>query len=249
MPTLLWEPPAELLERAVMTRYMQERGHESYHDLWRWSVDDLEGFWGSIWDFFGVEGGYDRVLASTAMPGAAWFPGAQVNYAEHLFRGKHDDAVAIVHASELREIGEVTWGELRRQTAAMAARLRALGVQRGDRVAAYMPNIPETVAAFLATASIGAIWSSCSPDFGPRSVVDRFAQIEPTVLLAVDGYRYNGRDFDRGETVEGIAAEVGGRVVRLGYLDGSGWEAGFEQPGELRFERVPFDHPLWVLYS
>src|SRR3954447_6383988 len=214
MPTLLWDPPAELVERAVMTRYMRERGFESYADLWQWSVDDLDGFWGSIWDFFGVAGRYDEVLASREMPGAQWFPGTQVNYAEHLFRGKDEDAVAILHASELRELGELTWGELRRQTASMAARLRALGVGRGDRVAAYMPNIPEATAAFLATASIGAIWSSCSPDFGPRSVIDRFAQIEPKVLLAIDGYRYNGRDFDRGEVVSGIHAEVGGELVR-----------------------------------
>jgi acetoacetyl-CoA synthetase len=247
MPTLLWTPPAELAERAVMTRFMRERGFETYDELWRWSVDDLDGFWGSIWEFFRVEGGYDQVLASRAMPGAQWFPGAELNYAEHLFRGKDPDAVAILHASELRELGEVTWGELRRQAASIAARLRALGVERGDRVAAYMPNIPETVAAFLATASIGAIWSSCSPDFGPRSVIDRFAQIEPKVLLAVDGYRYNGRDFDRGETVARIAAETGGEVVTLGYLDGSGWPDGPD--GELTFERVPFDHPLWVLYS
>jgi acetoacetyl-CoA synthetase len=249
MPTLLWEPPAEMVERAVMTRYMRERGVGSYDELWRWSVEDLEGFWGSIWEFFGVEGGYERVLASDTMPGAIWFPGAQVNYAEHLFRGKDPDAVAIVHASELREQAELTWGELREQVARIAGGLRALGVERGDRVAAYMPNIPEAVAAFLATASIGAVWSSCSPDFGARSVIDRFAQIEPKVLLAVDGYRYNGRDFDRRETVEGIHAEVGGRVVRLGYLDGSGWQDGFEAGGELTFERVPFDHPLWVLYS
>jgi acetoacetyl-CoA synthetase len=247
MPTLLWEPPAELVERAVMTRYMRERGFESYHDLWRWSVEDLDGFWGSIWDFFGVAGGYDRVLGSREMPGATWFPGARLNYAEHLFRGKDENAVAIAHASELRELGEVTWGELRRQTARMAARLRALGVERGDRVAAYMPNIPETVAAFLATASIGAIWSSCSPDFGSRSVIDRFAQIEPKVLLAVDGYRYNGRDFDRRETVATIAAETGGHVLTLGYLDGSGWPD--DPGGDLTFEPVPFDHPLWVLYS
>jgi len=247
MPTLLWEPPAELVERAVMTRYMRERGFDDYASLWQWSVDDLDGFWASIWDFFSVEGSYDAVLASRAMPGAQWFPGAQVNYAEHLFRGKADDAVAIVHASELRDLAEVTWGELRRQTASMAARLRALGVERGDRVAAYMPNIPEATAAFLACASIGAIWSSCSPDFGPRSVIDRFAQIEPKVLLAVDGYRYNGRDFDRRETVERIAAETGGHVLTLGYLDGSGWPD--DPDGELDFERVPFDHPLWVLYS
>jgi acetoacetyl-CoA synthetase len=247
MPTLLWEPPAELLERAVMTRYMRERGFETYADLWQWSVDDLDGFWASIWDFFGVAGSYDRVLATRAMPGAQWFPGAEVNYAEHLFRGKADDAVAIVHASELRELSEMTWGELRRQTASMAARLRALGVERGDRVAAYMPNIPETTAAFLACASIGAVWSSCSPDFGPRSVIDRFAQIEPKVLLAVDGYRYNGRDFDRRETVERIAGETGGQVVTLGYLDGSGWPD--DPDGELECDRLEFDHPLWILYS
>jgi acetoacetyl-CoA synthetase len=181
------------------------------------------------------------------MPGAEWFAGARVNYAEHVFRGKDDAAVAIVHASELRGLSELSWGELRAQTACMAARLRALGVGPGDRVAAYMPNLPETVAAFLATASLGAVWSSCSPDFGSRSVIDRFAQIEPKVLLAVDGYRYNGRDFDRRETVERIAAETGGQVLRLGYLDGSGWP---DAPaGELVFERVAFDHPLWVLYS
>src|SRR5918999_305699 len=249
MPTLLWEPPADMVERALMTSYLREQGKRDYEELWRWSVNDLDGFWASIWDFFGVEGGYERVLASSEMPGATWFPGARVNYAEHLFRGKDDGAVAIVHASELREQAELTWGELRAQAGRIAAGLRALGVQRGDRVAAYMPNIPEAVTAFLATASIGAVWSSCSPDFGARSVIDRFAQIEPKVLLAVDGYRYNGRDFDRAEVVEGIAAEVGGRVVRLGYLDGSGWQPGFEREGELAFERVPFDHPLWVLYS
>jgi acetoacetyl-CoA synthetase len=247
MPTLLWEPPAGMVERALMTRFMRERGHGSYDQLWRWSVEDLEGFWASIWDFFGVEGGYDRVLGSTQMPGAEWFPGASVNYAEHLFRGKDDETVAIVHASELRELSEWTWGDLRRETASMAARLRALGVGKGDRVAAYMPNIPEAVTAFLATASIGAVWSSCSPDFGARSVIDRFAQIEPKVLLAVDGYRYNGRDFDRRETVERIAGETGGQVLTLGYLDGTGWPDASES--ELTFERVPFDHPLWILYS
>ena len=260
MPTLLWEPPPDLVERAVMTRFMREHGCDDYDALWRWSVDDLEGFWGAIWEFFGVDGTYERVLGSQAMPGAEWFPGAQVSYPEHLFRGKDPTAVAIVHASELREQAELTWGELREQVARIAGGLAELGIGRGDRVAAYMPNIPEAVAAFLATASLGAVWSSCSPDFGARSVIDRFAQIEPKVLLAVDGYRYNGRDFDRAETVRGIHQEVGGRLVRLGYLDGSGWEPGFERQRsgdereargrtELTFERVPFDHPLWVLYS
>jgi acetoacetyl-CoA synthetase len=249
MPTLLWEPPSALAERAVMTRFMREHGFDDYHALWRWSVDDLEGFWAAIWDFFGVDGRYDRVLGSQAMPGAEWFPGAHVSYPEHLFRGKDPDSVAIVHASELREQAELTWGELHARVACIRAGLRELGVGPGDSVAAYMPNIPEAVAAFLATASLGAVWSSCSPDFGARSVIDRFAQIEPKVLLAVDGYRYNGRDFDRAETVRGIHEAVGGRLVRLGYVDGSGWEPGFEREGELIFERVPFDHPLWVLYS
>jgi acetoacetyl-CoA synthetase len=251
MPTKLWEPPRELVDGALMTRYMRwlDRGFEGYEELHRWSVEDLEGFWASIWEFFEVEGSYEQVLADRSMPGAKWFTGAEVNYAEHAFRGKPDDRVAIVHAGELREQAEVTWGELRSQVAGIAAGLRALGVGRGDRVAAYMPNIPEAIAAYLATASIGAVWSSCSPDFGARSVIDRFAQIEPKVLLAVDGYRYNGRDFDRSETVAGIHAEVGGELVTLGYLDGSGWQEGFLGDAELEFERVPFDHPLWVLYS
>jgi acetoacetyl-CoA synthetase len=250
----LWEPPEELIEGALMTRYMRwlDRGFETYEDLRAWSVEDLEGFWASIWEHFEVEGSYEQVLADRSMPGAKWFTGAEVNYAEHAFRGKPDDRVAIVHAGELRDQAEVTWGELREQAAGIAAGLRALGVERGDRVAAYMPNIPEAIAAFLATASIGAVWSSCSPDFGARSVIDRFAQIEPKVLLAVDGYRYNGKDFDRADTVAGIHAEVGGELVRLGYLDGSGWQEGFlnqSPPTHLTFERVPFDHPLWVLYS
>ncbi len=251
MPTKLWEPPDELVEGALMTRYMRwlDRGFESYEDLRRWSVEDLEGFWASIWEHFEVEGGYEQVLADRSMPGAKWFTGAEVNYAEHAFRGKPHERVAIVHAGELRDQAEVTWGELREQVAGIAAGLRALGVERGDRVAAYMPNIPEAIAAFLATASIGAVWSSCSPDFGARSVIDRFAQIEPKVLLAVDGYRYNGKDFDRADTVAGIHDEVGGELVRLGYLDGSGWQDGFLGDGELEFERLPFDHPLWVLYS
>jgi acetoacetyl-CoA synthetase len=252
--TKLWDPPEELVENAVMTRYMRwlDRGFETYDDLWRWSVEDLDAFWASIWEFFEVGSSYDAVLSKREMPGAEWFPGARINYAEHLFRGKADDALAIVHASELRDQAEMTWGELRSQVAAIAAGLRACGVEPGDRVAAYVPNIPEAIAAFLAAASIGAVWSSCSPDFGARSVIDRFEQIEPKVFIAVDGYRYNGRDFDRADVVAAIHEEVGGRLVRLGYLDGSGWEDGFlnqSPPTHLEFERVGFDHPLWVLYS
>jgi acetoacetyl-CoA synthetase len=268
---LLWEPSAELVERARLTEFMRwlagERGlsFDTYQELWKWSVDDLDGFWSAIWEFFEVqaEGDPSPVLASHEMPGARWFPNTSLNYAEHVFTGKRDEEVAILHASELRELGELRWGELRAQVAAVAAGLRQLGVGRGDRVVAYMPNIPEAIVAFLATASLGAVWSSCSPDFGPASVVDRFAQIEPKVLFAVDGYRYGGKDFDRREVVARLqeAMPMLERTVVLPYLDpepdlaplreAMSWEellrAG--EGAELRFERVPFDHPLWVLYS
>jgi acetoacetyl-CoA synthetase len=271
-PQKLWEPSAELVERSRLREYMgwleSERGLtlDTYEELWRWSVSDLEAFWSSIWDFFGIQadGGYERVLGNRAMPGAEWFAGTSLNYAEHVFVGKDDDAeAAILHASELRELGELSWGELRAQVAATAAGLHALGVERGDRVVAYMPNIPEAIVAFLATASIGAVWSSCSPDFGPASVIDRFAQIEPKVLFAVDGYRYGGKDFDRRETVAQLQEAMPSlaRTVVLPYLDpdpdlsplrdAMRWDE-LLAPGEraeLTFERVPFDHPLWVLYS
>ena len=261
VPELLWTPSERRIERAAITRYAdwlaQTRGlrFDGYHDLWEWSVDDIDTFWESLVEYFDVrfETPGAGVLGERTMPGAQWFPGARLSYAEHVFRGKRDQDVAILHASELRELAELTWGELRAQTAAIAAGLRALGVVEGDRVAAYMPNIPETVAAFLACASIGAVWSSAAPEFGARSVIDRFAQIDPKVLLAVDGYRYGGKDFDRRAVVKDIAAEIPSvqRVVTLGYLDGLGWEDGFlgEVDSALEFAALDFDHPLWVLYS
>jgi acetoacetyl-CoA synthetase len=250
---LLWEPTPDRIERATISRFARAVGREGpYDELWRWSVSDLEGFWGAIWEFFDVQSSapYERVLGRREMPGAEWFPGARLSYAEHFFRGREDDAVAIRHAAELRELSEWTWGELREQTARIATGLRRLGVGPGDRVAAYMPNVPETIAAFLATASIGAVWSSAAPEFGARSVIDRFAQIEPKVLLGVDGYRYGGRDFDRTAIVEEIAGEIGARAIRFGYLDGGGWPAELVDDAQpLTFEQLPFDHPLWVLYS
>ncbi len=260
MAEILWQPSDAVVQRALLTRYRawlaehRDLRFADYEALWRWSVADLDGFWSSIVDFFGISFGAEpsAVLGNRVMPGAEWFPGATVNYAEHTFRGKDPDAVAIQHASELRPLGSWSWAELRAHTAAIAASLRESGVEQGDRVAAYMPNIPETVAAFLACASIGAVWSSAAPEFGARSVVDRFAQIEPKVLLAVDGYRYGGKDFDRRAVVERIAADMPSlrRVVTLGYLAGGGWEPGFaDGESSLEFGAVPFDHPLWVLYS
>jgi acetoacetyl-CoA synthetase len=272
----LWEPSRESIERATMTRYMRwlaaERGRsfDGYESLWEWSVSELEEFWASIWDFFDVRASapYSAVLAERAMPGAKWFAGAELNFAEHVFRGKPADEVAVVHASELRELTELRWGELREQVAGVAAGLRALGVGPGDRVAAYVPNIAEALVAFLASASIGAIWSSCSPDFGASSVVDRFAQIRPKVLFTVDGYRYNGKDFDRLDTVAEIARQVPGleRIVVIPYVSAAPELARLEGADgsppmtlgqllelgsgvELAFEPVSFDHPLWVLYS
>ena len=252
-PEILWQPSPGRIERAWLTRFQREVGVAGgYAELWRWSVEDIERFWAAIWEFFQVDGSYERVLGSRAMPGAEWFPGAEVSYAAHVFRGKPDSRVAIRHASELRPLGAWTWGELRERTAAIAGGLRALGVERGDRVCAYLPNVPEAVAALLACASIGATWSSAAPEFGARSVIDRFAQIEPKVLLAIDGYGYGGKVFDRRDEVARIAAEIPSlqHVVTLGYVDGSGWQPGFERPGtELTFEPLPFAHPLWVLYS
>jgi acetoacetyl-CoA synthetase len=247
-PPILWTPPAALLERAAMGAYMRERGFETYAELQRWSVEDLDGFWGSIWDRFEVGERGETVLGAREMPGAEWFPGATVNYAEHAFRGRSHSALAIIAGGEDGDDVEWTWGELRALTQRIAAGLRAQGVGPGDRVVAYMPNIPETAAAFLACASLGAIWSSCSPDFGARSVIDRFEQIEPKVLLAVRRYRYNGREFDRSEALASIVASMPG-LAATAVLGEESWEALVADDAELEFERVSFDHPLWVLYS
>jgi acetoacetyl-CoA synthetase len=271
---LLWEPSPEECESAAMTRFMHwaaerhGRRFADYEELRRWSLEELEDFWADIWSFCGVRASrsYERVLDSRTMPGTRWFAGAELNYAENmLLRDRPADEVAVLHASELRPLGELTWGELTEQVASVAGGLRALGVQRGDRVVAYMPNIPETLVAFLAVASIGAVWSSAAPEFGARSVVDRFAQIEPKVLLCCDGYRHGGRDYDRMEVLGGILAELPTvrHAVLVPYLNGDisaappGWPGGLTwgqlrsrgEETELVFEQVPFEHPLWVLYS
>jgi acetoacetyl-CoA synthetase len=266
-----------MVERSQLTRYIRwlaenrDLHFDDYHALWRWSVTDIEEFWGTLWEYFEVisDDPYEQVLAERVMPGAKWFEGANLNYAEHIFRGKDEHEVAVLYASELRELSELHWGELREQVAQVREGLHALGVSKGDRVVAYLPNGPEALIAFLATASLGAIWSSCSPDFGPGSIIDRFAQIEPKVIFAVDGYRYGGKDFDRMEVVADVAAQIPSleRIVVAPYLSSSpelsviedhpktaapmtwGQLTDLGQGAELRFERVPFDHPLWVLYS
>jgi len=268
---LLWEPSQELKKQANVTRYMQwlaqEKGlsFNSREELWQWSVDNLEDFWASIAAYFHVKFSqpYTAVLTGRKMPGAEWFPGARLNFAEHVFRNAASDRPALVFRSERHELVEVSWSELRQKTGAVARALRAMGVQQGDRVVAYMPNIPETLIAFLACASMGAVWSSCSPDFGTSSVIDRFKQIEPKVLFAVDGYQYNGKAFDRRPIVTELQQSLPTleKTVLFPYLfeddnlASSGlahtvpWHDLLSQSAELEFEQVPFDHPLWVLYS
>ena len=270
----LWSPSQAGIEESRLYHYMnwlakvKNQHFSDYNALWDWSVTDLEGFWESIWQYFDIKSSapYQGVLNERRMPGAVWFEGARLNFAEQLFRtDRHvsdSKAIAIVAESEVRPLLELSWAELYRQVTTLATKLRAMGVQPGDRVVAYMPNIPETVVAFYACASVGAIWSCCSPDMGTASVVDRFRQIEPKVLIAADGYRYGGQDFDRLATLDAIRSSLPSleQVILLPYLDLTAEVAGTiswhsvvncpatsDRPFE--FEQLPFDHPLWIVYS
>jgi acetoacetyl-CoA synthetase len=272
----LWQPGPEVLERARITAYRRWLGAErgialgggtgpaAYTELHHWSVTEPGPFWDSLWDYFGIAGerGDGPVLTGTTMPDVTWFPGATLNYAQNALRTAATDParIAILARDEAGNRSALSYGELVAEVARVAAGLRALGVTAGDRVAAYLPNIPAAIIGLLATASIGAIWSSCSPDFGPASVIDRFAQITPKVLLAVDRYRYGGKQFDRRQAVADIAAALPGLAAVI-VAGGSGEGIGsaprtlaFESlpgtPGEaLEFEAVSYGHPLWVLYS
>ena len=263
---MLWRPSPDANAQSNFVAYQdwlrRERGlnFSGYQDTWDWSSTAIEEFWASLWDFFRIEAmqPYETVLADRRMPGARWFPGATLNYSQHVFRQEHSDRPALIHASELRPLAEVTWPELRRQVASVAASLRELGVRRGDRVAGYLPNIPEAVVAFLACASMGAVWSSCSPDFGTQGVAERFRQIEPKVLFAVDGYSYGGKRLDRRAIVTELQAALPSlrHTILLPYLDESvtmpgtlSWAELLRNEATLTFEPVPFEHPLWVLYS
>ncbi|HTT93366.1 MAG TPA: acetoacetate--CoA ligase [Solirubrobacterales bacterium] len=266
---VLWDPPPAARERTRVADYMRwlerERGlgFADYDELWRWSVTELEPFWGSIWDYFGVisHAPAEEILTTREMPGARWFVGAKLNYAEQALAVGEDDAVAIVAHSQTRDPVELTYRELRGQVARARAGLARLGVGRGDRVAAYLPTVPETVVAFLATVSLGAIWAASPPEFGVRSVVDRLGQLDPKVLLVVDGYRYAGKTIDRRRQVEEIQAQIPSieSTVWIPYLDGAEgfdlpagaftWAELLDDSGPLAFEPVEFSDPLWVLFS
>jgi len=278
----LWAPTAEsagCTEIARYARWLDSHGGPaisapdaipSYRDLWQWSVDEPAAFWSSIWDFFGVLGtrGSGPVLAGK-MPDVSWFGGSTLNYARNaLHRAGVDPArTAVIYSSEAGRDGRISYGDLAGRVAQVRAGLQSLGVGMGDRVAAYLPNSPEALIAMLATASLGAIWTSCSPDFGAHSVIDRFAQISPTVLLGVNGYAYGGKRFDRRGELAAIAAELPGlkAVIVVDYLRAGAeaaaldtavpllnWDNFGPDNGEapaLEFAEVPFSHPLWVLYS
>ena len=269
---LLWQPGAARIERANVTAFARWLGRErglsfgSYMELWRWSVADLESFWGALWDHLGVQASssYARVLGRRAMPGAEWFPGARLNYAENVLRREPAGGTALLHAGESRPLEAMTWPVLAGQVRILATRLRALGVRPGDRVVAWMPNIPQTVVAMLATTAVGAVWACCSPDFGERGVLDRFAQLTPKVLFCIDGYRYGGKPFDRRAELARILAGLPSvqHVIYLPYLDPQAapprhdaliWASVLAGPAvdaaAFRFEQVPFDHPLWTLFS
>ncbi|WP_025917840.1 acetoacetate--CoA ligase [Herminiimonas sp. CN] len=266
---ILWTPGPEQLQSSRLVQYQrwlaQENGivTHDYAELWRWSVENLDDFWQSIWSFFDIQADGERepALGRRTMPGAEWFPNTRINFAEHIFRNRTAGQPAVIARSEDVPLQHISWAELERATAAVAATLRSWGVGPGDRVASYMPNRPETVIAFLACASIGAIWSSCAPDMGASVVLDRLRQIEPKVLFAIDSYSYNGKQHDRFKVVDQLLAELPSveHVVQVAgplasqravdWRDHSHWQSVVSNGAAPRYERLPFSHPLWILYS
>jgi len=270
---LLWTPGPEWIRRANVTAFTEwlarERGQRfaDYAALWRWSVEDLEGFWGALWDYFHIEASvpYTRVLGRRSMPGAEWFPGARLNYAQHVLRRESAGGEVLLHVSETRPLSALSWDTLGNRVRTLATELRARGVVPGDRVVAWMPNIPETMTAMLAATAIGATWACCSPDFGERGTLDRLAQLSPKVLFCIDGYRYGGKSFDRRAELRRIAASLPSleHVVYLPYLNPDDdalplpnavhWQTllgrGAVTAAQFQYAQVPFDHPLWTLFS
>ncbi len=259
---LLWEPDPASARKTNMVAYMkwlEKKGQkfEDYNSLWNWSVEDLEGFWGSVWKYFELSDADYPVLPERKMPGGRWFEGSEVNFAQHVFK-KGKGAAALVSKAERRTVRTMSWQELEKKSASLAARLRGMGVGVGDRVAAYLPNSPESVVAFLACASIGAVWSCCSPDFGAPAVLDRFTQIEPKALLATDGYSYGGKWYDRADSVNSIKGSlpsvrgvihVAAREKSVPLPGSTDWEDAVSGKQAPEYESLPFEHPLWILYS
>lgn len=268
---LLWQPSPEFIQHTRIAHYLDWLRHErglsfaDYQGLWQWSVNDLDAFWQSIWDHFRVQASspHHAVLDKRSMPGAQWFPGARLNFAEHILRNEQDDD-ALLYLSESTDLQGLSWAEFAAQVRTLATYLRDVGVVPGDRVVAYLPNTPETMIALCACAAVGAIWASCSPDFGAQGVLDRVRQLSPKVLLAVDGYRYGGKAFDRREQVQQIARELGSieQIILLPTLfpeqpltlpNAIDWRALRLRPhvpaADFHCEQLPFDHPLWVLFS
>lgn len=266
---VIWRPEAERIRRARLTAFIAWLNQRSglaladYNALWRWSVDDLEGFWLALVEYFDLplEGERIPVLADRRMPGARWFPNTRTNYVRQIFRNATAKRPAIVFRNEADERDEVSWARLQAEVGALSAWLRRQGVKPGDRVVAWLPNIPQTVTAFLAAASIGAVWSLCSPEMGAAAVADRFRQIEPKILIAVDGYRWGGKAHDRRAALADMLRQLPSveRVVLVPYLDpaalpaglpgGTLWNDVLREPAPLEIEALPFDHPLWVVYS
>ena len=273
---LLWTPRPEFAAKSNIASYMrwlsESRGIEvrDYPALWRWSVSEIDAFWASIWDYFKVhsQAPYERVLDRRDMPGAKWFEGSRVNYAEHLLRHElraRPDETVFHHLTETRPLRRMNWTELGRQVRILATQLRALGVKPGDRVVSYMPNVPETAIAMMAAVAIGAVWSSAAPEFGVKTVIERFSQIQPKVLFAADGYRFGGKDFGREAEARRIVEELPtlAHVVWLPFLHEESspadlpnlitWSALMAQPDVPRerfaFEYVEHNHPLWVVFS
>ncbi len=265
--TILWSPSPETVQQANITRYIQWLASErnvhlaDYDELWQWSVTDLSGFWGSLWDYLEIvaQAKGDVVLADATMPRPAWFPDARLNYAENIVAKMPADGSVLFFKDENTPLQEITKAEIVSQIAALRAALLEMGVQKGDRVVAYLPNRPEAVIAVLAVASIGAVWSSCAPDFGVRSVLDRFSQIEPKVLITANGYQYNGRTYNRADVVDELVAKLPTvkHIIEVPVIDAdplpraTAWSNVMETytNADLTFEQVPFAHPLWILYS
>lgn len=270
---VLWTPDPERLGRSNLVAFMRWLEHKrqlkfnDYMDLWRWSTTDLEGFWGAVWEFTGIESSqpYERVLGNRTMPGTDWFPGARLNFAQHVLRNERPGAEALLYLTERTPLTSLSWDELGGKVRILATQLRRMGIKPGDRVAAYIPNSPHAVIAMLATTSIGAIWASVSPDFGTRGALDRLSQLTPRLLFAVDGYQYGGKPFNRRDELRQIIAGVSSleKVIFLPYLDPGDrtlpsansvlWDEVLDHPPVERetfqFEQVPFRHPLWILFS